>query len=613
MGCGLVVNLLLLGLLGFLSEPGTAQAQVDTLPQWKSTGQQVSPYVCFDGSQPNAIISSPLNEQTILLNWKTGEKIQLEKFSTFSCDLFDTINGVFFNFTNAGTVRRYTDSEPQGRDMAHFPHIKAKDGSLRYYSYFGDLFKVSGAYDSLVSFGSDRLHISEDAGISWQERGQQFKGKIGSLTMNEGNSKAIYIVVRDGEIAGTNLFRHIIYFSSDAGSSWEKRATLDLPKTRTVFLRAPFGTSTPIDTVLYYEVSNEGAGDKLDLHLSNDGGRTFSNPFYSTTFGISAMDSSVQVFHIGLGLMQVRFNQYQAENQAFYSKDSGQNWTQVKLPTVPNQRIRFMQSSNNPALLVVFNAPGGAGYYSRDGGLNWQKLFDNTFSDIIYLSPYTPTVLLRVSQQGQLETLELPEVDKYLTSPVVPSNSPNAYYQETGLNISPLFLKYWQEQGGLAQFGYPKTASFREINSADGKIYQVQYFERNRFEYHPENAGTRYEVLLGLLGNQQTQERRDKGEMPFKSVAPPQNPSTDVLYFPNTGHSLAYGFKNYWEANGGLTIYGYPTSEEFQEKNPDNGKTYTVQYFERARFEYHPEYAGTKYEVLLGLLGNALLRAKNWL
>jgi hypothetical protein len=30
----------------------------------------------------------------------------------------------------------------------------------------------------------------------------------------------------------------------------------------------------------------------------------------------------------------------------------------------------------------------------------------------------------------------------------------------------------------------------------------VQYFERNRFEYHPENAGTPFEVLLGLLGNQ---------------------------------------------------------------------------------------------------------------
>jgi hypothetical protein len=41
------------------------------------------------------------------------------------------------------------------------------------------------------------------------------------------------------------------------------------------------------------------------------------------------------------------------------------------------------------------------------------------------------------------------------------------------------------------------------VNAADGKLYLVQYFERNRLEYHPENRGTRYEMLLGLLGVEQ--------------------------------------------------------------------------------------------------------------
>ena len=31
----------------------------------------------------------------------------------------------------------------------------------------------------------------------------------------------------------------------------------------------------------------------------------------------------------------------------------------------------------------------------------------------------------------------------------------------------------------------------------------VQYFERNRIEYHPENQGTKYEFQLGLLGVEQ--------------------------------------------------------------------------------------------------------------
>ena len=61
-----------------------------------------------------------------------------------------------------------------------------------------------------------------------------------------------------------------------------------------------------------------------------------------------------------------------------------------------------------------------------------------------------------------------------------------------------------------------------------------------------------------------------------------------------------------------LATFGYPISEEFQERNPDTGQTYTVQYFERARMEYHPEYAGTEYEVLLGRLIGNQLDAAGW-
>ncbi len=37
-----------------------------------------------------------------------------------------------------------------------------------------------------------------------------------------------------------------------------------------------------------------------------------------------------------------------------------------------------------------------------------------------------------------------------------------------------------------------------EVNPVDGETYVVQYFERARFEWHPEHIGTQYEVLLGL-------------------------------------------------------------------------------------------------------------------
>jgi hypothetical protein len=171
------------------------------------------------------------------------------------------------------------------------------------------------------------------------------------------------------------------------------------------------------------------------------------------------------------------------------------------------------------------------------------------------------------------------------------------YFPETGHNLANGFRYYWENNGGLERFGYPISEEFVE----DGMT--VQYFERARFEYHPEHQGTPFEVQLALLGRAATQGLR------FDRV--PAFPSTsDRWYFPETGHSLAYGFLSYWLRNGGLSVFGYPISEEFAEVNPEDGKVYTVQYFERQRFEYHPEYAGTPHEVLLGLLGKQYARAR---
>ena len=74
----------------------------------------------------------------------------------------------------------------------------------------------------------------------------------------------------------------------------------------------------------------------------------------------------------------------------------------------------------------------------------------------------------------------------------------------------------------------------------------------------------------------------------------------DTIYFSETGMSVSFGFKRFFEERGGLEIFGYPITPEIQE----NG--FTVQYFQRARYEYHPEHAGTRYEVQLGLLGDIL-------
>lgn len=84
----------------------------------------------------------------------------------------------------------------------------------------------------------------------------------------------------------------------------------------------------------------------------------------------------------------------------------------------------------------------------------------------------------------------------------IPSSATGTYFAQTGHSLTEPFLSYWQSKGGLPVYGYPISEAFDERSSTDGKMYKVQYFQRNRLEYHPEAKGTPYEIQLGLLGKE---------------------------------------------------------------------------------------------------------------
>ena len=176
-------------------------------------------------------------------------------------------------------------------------------------------------------------------------------------------------------------------------------------------------------------------------------------------------------------------------------------------------------------------------------------------------------------------------------------------FPETGQTVSGDFWTYWQQNGGLAQFGYPISGELSQVSQLNGKTYIMQYFERAVFERHPENAGTPFAVLLSQLGTYRY--RAQYGA----AGAPGQQPSTtNPEHFAETGHTLGGPFRAYWEQHGGLARFGFPISDEFIEVSPLNGKPYTVQYFERSVFELHPENAGTPFAVLLSQLGTFRFR-----
>jgi hypothetical protein len=160
--------------------------------------------------------------------------------------------------------------------------------------------------------------------------------------------------------------------------------------------------------------------------------------------------------------------------------------------------------------------------------------------------------------------------------------------------VGPQFEGYYASRGGERILGRP-IAPAEPVN---GRM--VQWFERARVEHWPEHAGTPYEVQLGRLGAEYTEGRSFPNQGYFVS-------SEGLRYFPETGYAVGGAFLRFYDQYGGLDTFGYPISEEFDEVLPD-GRAYRVQYFERARMEYHPEHAGTENEVQLGLLGTALYR-----
>jgi hypothetical protein len=85
------------------------------------------------------------------------------------------------------------------------------------------------------------------------------------------------------------------------------------------------------------------------------------------------------------------------------------------------------------------------------------------------------------------------------------------------------------------------------------------------------------------------------------SVAHSQPTNEDCTYFPETDHYVCDEFLEFFETRGGLEIFGYPLTEAFD----DPARGLRVQYFQRARMEFHP-YNPEPYQVQLGLLGDEL-------
>jgi hypothetical protein len=167
---------------------------------------------------------------------------------------------------------------------------------------------------------------------------------------------------------------------------------------------------------------------------------------------------------------------------------------------VGNRRYPHKDGSYGPDSAAIFGLRYSGGVWS------YELILGSAQETATSLSMLDSAHALLVGSDGLLVSYGYGSQAAPSSRPTAGVPNPNlpgvAYFSETQHTLRGIFSGYWERYGGLAQFGFPLTEEYSEVSETDGKTYTVQYFERARFEHHPENAGTPYEVLLGLLGSE---------------------------------------------------------------------------------------------------------------
>lgn len=174
---------------------------------------------------------------------------------------------------------------------------------------------------------------------------------------------------------------------------------------------------------------------------------------------------------------------------------------------------------------------------------------------------------------------------------VTAQTSGSQFFSETGHWVSNAFLeKYNSVPNPRDLFGFPITDQFRDETSG----LTLQYFQKARFQLHPQ-APPDLRVQLSPLG-----------EFLYESGKKVEIPSTfpSCRQFPQTGYQVCYAFLAFFESNGGISQFGYPIS------GLESHDGWFVQYFQRARFEWHPERSPGE-KVMLSNLGTSFFQFNN--
>ena len=461
----------------------------------------------------------------------------------------------------------------------------------------GQVYSAPGAYG---------VYATSDGGQSWHAANGAAGGPANSgvfgLAVTAQDGRHLYAVDPD-----------TIFESVDAGRSWRARRITVVraagdPSSALPLNYPIYGNALHIDplrptTLLLNSLSS--------LLVSVDGGATWSQakgvpsslPAYATAFSPSAPDVA-----------------YAATAKGIYqTTDGGASWLYEGRGIGGGPLVSLAVDPDHPARILAVGDQGGV-FRSTDGGTSWQRAttLAGTPVQSVSFDPAHPGSVVAASEAGSPSFYLSTDGGLHweprsggiagnvvsitgAAGPTLPSDPLPAplsarpdlrYVAATAHSVGGDFLRFYARFDGLRLFGLPLTEAFIE----GGR--RVQYFERVRL------AAGRGGVAVDPLGSELTAASRPTPTLSFRSTA-------TLRYFAQTGHTVSGRFLVFWSAHQGDLLLGPPIGEPITYSG--NGKGFAIQYFRNGRLEYHPELAGTSYEVEAGPLGRLTLQQRGWL
>lgn len=477
---------------------------------------------------------------------------------------------------------------------------------------------------------STDLLQSFDGGLHWHTsiQGGEYGGGAQYLAVSPAAPDRLYAAVYTG---GTGSGAYELRASIDAGRSWPVIGDPLSPAAQQPAQPYTLQRVVPDPQragVAYADFVPLGGGASVaGVSRSLDGGRTWGLLSPPASLAPAAGFSVNLDSHLPGILVGRSTDPATPEGRIYLSTDSGTTWQLSFCPGIMNGRCPAWTLDNvfgSGASYAFF--PDGVHAFRGAGPAGPRLALSDRLpvpmaallavaggvraGDPVYLlarqgTARVPAVLYRSLDAGQT-WVQVPVAPPLNALP--PDTAPGAVLvPQTRHSVAAPFVPTYRRLG-VAVAGYPLTEAYRSGDAL------VQLFEHLRLELH----GTR--VVVGSLGSEEFDAHLALGDPALAAyqygegaVRPvPDTPSR--LYFPQTRHTLSGDLLAFWRAHGGLGVLGAPLTEVITGTNGDGtGRRYQMQYFTRARLERHPEHAGTRYAIQLGLLGDEWLVQRGWL